>query len=165
MNGAIYYIEKLVDYDLTSNFAINIPWQEVIWGRTGRKLPRLTYKPSIPELFELIPEMTEVIATLCNNLQRPSIKLHGCWLNYYRNGHDYTPFHRDSYDADIVLISFGATRTFAIKDNNGTATGLPLNNGDVLIFDKEFDANHKHALLKETKVTEPRVSIVLFINL
>jgi alkylated DNA repair dioxygenase AlkB len=40
----------------------------------------------------------------------------GVFCNYYRNGADYAPHHTDSYGADVMSVSLGATRTFAFKE-------------------------------------------------
>ena len=87
----------------------------------------------------------------------------GVFLNYYENGNDYAPYHADKYNCDTCLISLGETRILRYKHNTtGENTDYNLANGDLLFIPDEINNNYKHSLLKRTKITGSRISILLF---
>jgi len=89
----------------------------------------------------------------------------GVFLNYYENGNEYAPYHADKYESDTCLISLGATRTLRYKHNTTKInTDYELNNGDLLFIPDMLNNNYKHSLLKRTKLTEKRISILLFLE-
>jgi len=75
----------------------------------------------------------------------------GVYLNYYRDGNDFTPTHNHP-DSCQVVISLGATRTLKVGSIN-----YPQQNGDVIVFGSSM-----HGVAKDPLCTEGRISIALF---
>jgi alkylated DNA repair dioxygenase AlkB len=90
--------------------------------------------------------------------------LRQAFLNIYRNGEDYCPYHADMYGVNTYTISLGSTRDFLLKSNNsGTkAVKYTLKSGDLYIMDKQVHTEFKHSIPKRKSVTTPRISILLF---
>lgn len=88
----------------------------------------------------------------------------GAFLNYYENGNEYAPFHADKYESDSVLISFGTSRILRFKHNTTKEnTDFVLDSGDYLYVPDCVNNDYKHSLLKRTKITEGRISILIFL--
>lgn len=75
----------------------------------------------------------------------------GIYLNWYRDGNDYTPSH--SHDTCQLIISLGATRTLKVGNTNFLS-----GNGDIIVFGKSL-----HGVPKEPEVEEGRISIAVFL--
>jgi alkylated DNA repair dioxygenase AlkB len=113
------------------------------------------YDGSIKQLNKV---MKQVALTFSRNIQ-------GVFLNYYEDGLEYAPYHADKYNCDTVLLSLGTQRTLRYKHNETkTNTDFVLKDGDLLYVPDELNNNHKHSLLKTTKVSEPRISILVFLE-
>ncbi len=72
------------------------------------------------------------------------------YLNYYKNGDDYTPSHSHPKQIQCV-ISFGKTRTFILGKKK-----YRLGNGDVIFF-----GSSSHSIPK-SKTKRERISIATF---
>jgi len=94
-----------------------------------------------------------IIDTVCINVKKhcDGYTLDGIYLNYYRNGNDWTPSHSHPGQRQIV-ISLGATRKLIV----GKKT-YPQANGYVIIF-----GSSSHEVPKELEIKEGRISIALF---
>lgn len=75
----------------------------------------------------------------------------GVYLNYYRDGNDFTPSHTHNGTSQLV-ISLGATRHLQL----GTKE-FALKNGDVIVF-----GSSAHGVRKEPDVRDGRISIATF---
>ena len=92
-----------------------------------------------------------------------------CLMNFYRDGHDSIQMHSDKEALGpknaVAAISFGATRTFILKNQvkgpNGRYPTIktPINNGDLMIMAGECQKHWVHGINKEPGVTEPRISL------
>jgi hypothetical protein len=126
----------------------SIPWQDGIRTRGGgftRKACGIL--PGYDIQFD------NFLKKVLQNLgYTTSICLAGIYLNYYRNGDDYTPNHRHP-DTKQLVISLGATRTFSFNSRK-----FPVSNGDVVIFDDQM-----HGVPKEPSCEEARISIAIFV--
>jgi len=129
-------------------------WEEVEWA-ANRTLPRKVCKPqrgenaAIDHLILLIEEIFETTAI-------------GIWCNWYRSGKDWTPEHQDQYEAHVFTYSFGASRNFYFKSlETGLLTEYLLEDGDLMYFSPEHDANHKHCVPRSAEDGD-RISIVIF---
>lgn len=155
----LQYYPKIYDLPIINELINNIPWREVYW-KTNSKLPRLVASLPVEELLEYVPELISIVENV-------SIigKILSCWLNYYRDGNDYTPYHKDSYQCTVLNISFGGVRKFSYKPSNGgNAQSYDMSNGDCIMFDQEFNDHYVHTLTKTKKQCQPRVSLVLFVE-
>lgn len=161
------HLKSVFGFDLTSKLVSNIEWREVTWGPSNRKLPRLVQSMYTDELISYVPELIEVVSYVQEYSKTlPNTKgiIQSVWMNLYRNGSDFTPYHKDSYNCKVVTVSFGSTRKFSIKDKLGKVTSFDLSNGDIFVFDEDFNSNHQHTITKTTKKVGPRVSIVFFVQ-
>jgi len=94
-----------------------------------------------------------IIQSAINICDITHLQLVGCYLNYYRNGNDYTPNHSHK-DTVQVIISLGETRTLMVGKKAYT-----VNNGDVTIFGSSV-----HGVPKDVACVNGRISIALFLN-
>lgn len=168
--GHIEVTKEFIDKSLTEYYFHEletcIPWQTIMWKK-GKILPRMCHRYD--------PLANGPIEPLDQLIQMLNIKLktniEGCWCNLYRNGADNTPWHQDSYNADIFTLSFGSTRDCLVRtyEDNGTRWGktgksecITLNKGDLLFFDSKYDSHHQHSIPVRKRIDEPRISIVFF---
>ena len=108
-----------------------------------------------------------IISNLVVELQtKMNVKVQGVFLNLYRDGNDYCPYHKDRYGTDVYTISLGETRDLLIKsDKKGSkAMKITLESGDLYYMSKELHINHKHSVPKRKKSNGTRISIVFFTN-
>lgn len=90
-------------------------------------------------------------------------KVVGIFVNYYRDGKDYCPYHRDTYGLDTYTLSLGASRDFLLKPDNGGATiKVKLDPGDLYYMPNSVHLTHKHSIPKRAGAG-PRVSILFFV--
>ena len=64
-----------------------------------------------------------------------------------------------SKNIGVLIISYGATRTFRIFDNHNKITEIPLMHGQVLHMSENFQKEFEHDLKKEPEVKEKRYSL------
>lgn len=101
----------------------------------------------------------------------------GILFNRYNNGEEYIGAHSDSEtglsNGIVACISYGATRTFRIRmkeqvectvDPDYAGKGkiycdIPVENGDLLVMDGNFQKYFTHEIPVQKKVTEPRLSL------
>jgi hypothetical protein len=76
--------------------------------------------------------------------------VNGVYLNYYRDGNDWTPNHSHK-DTCQMIISLGGTRTLSVGKKP-----YPMSNGDVILF-----GHGMHGVPKED-TQEARISIAVF---
>jgi hypothetical protein len=94
-----------------------------------------------------------IINTVCTAVKKhcDGYTLEGIYLNYYRDGNDWTPSHNHPGQRQII-ISLGATRTLIV----GKKAYLQ-GSGDVTVF-----GSSNHEVPKELDIKEGRISIALF---
>lgn len=86
-------------------------------------------------------------------------------VNYYRDGKDSVAWHADDEpelgsEPTIASLSFGASRTFAVKPRaGGESVRLSLADGDLLIMRGESQSDYLHAVPKTTREIGPRVNV------
>jgi hypothetical protein len=176
----VLYIPKAIeDADIFfPRLRDEVNWHEVIWGKTKRKLPRLcatnSEQTDIGKLILLwLTSYFEVNFGVV-------VKIHGVFGNYYRNGNDYLPHHRDQYDDHhVVSVSFGASRHFAFKSgasrsdkasNTGSDEGdiknlaYDLASGDIIVFDPHMNKYYTHGIGKKISVKEGRINLTIFVT-
>ena len=89
-------------------------------------------------------------------------------LNFYRDGTDWKPFHRDShaYTGDgredfTMGASFGSERELAfLHEPSGCQFSFPQRNGDVFAFDTEVNQKFMHGVPRSQRGAGPRFSII-----
>jgi len=87
----------------------------------------------------------------------------GILVNEYENGNYFIGRHRDSKnhtDNGVLIISYGATRTFNVYDNQiNKIKQIPLIHGQVLHMGGDFQKEFEHELKKEPEIMEKRYSL------
>ena len=90
------------------------------------------------------------------------------FINWYKTGDSYAPWHQDSYGATVVMISVGDTRKLATRrkgsKNKDQVEIYKCEDGDVVIFTERWNKDHQHSILKTSRKTYGRISIVLFFD-
>jgi alkylated DNA repair dioxygenase AlkB len=97
--------------------------------------------------------------------QRFNYNFNGILINKYENGKDYIGKHSDDeagLDAvvGVVALSFGAVRTFRIrnKTSNEIVLDLPTSNNEIIQMAGDFQKEFTHEVPVEKRVTAPRYS-------
>ncbi|SMB89137.1 DNA-N1-methyladenine dioxygenase [Pasteurella testudinis DSM 23072] len=88
-----------------------------------------------------------------------------CLLNLYHHGNEGMAWHSDDEaclgkNAVIASLSFGATRKFAFKHRRtGEKRDMLLQHGQLLVMRGSTQSHWLHAIMKTTKVHEPRINL------
>lgn len=148
------YFENVFDKDL-ADFAFeylkdSIQWMDGIKTRTGN----FTRKQKALRIDD-----DDIVFSMINRAL-DYIKLHfkcaylvdGVYLNYYRNGLDYTPMH--SHDTCQMIISLGCQRCLRVGTKD-----YYMNHGSVCIFGKS-----SHGVREQPEIQEGRISIAVFLR-
>lgn len=123
-----------------------LPWAD---GIKGRKAVHYSMG-MLPELDDLI---LNCIKQTCLKQENDQETILGVYINYYRDGNDFTPNHIHKLQKQLI-ISLGETRTLTVsnKDYN-------MENGDVAIF-----GSSTHGVPKNSSITKVEsVSLYLWI--
>lgn len=109
----------------------------------------------------------DIISKVAKALQ---VKVKATRINYYANGADWKPYHRDSHKIvdgereDITIgLSLGANRELSflhVASNNKFS--FPQNNGDLFAFTDEVNADFKHGVPKTKVSIGERFSIIMW---
>ena len=142
-------IEEEVATNLYNYLEKNIPWVNGIPSR----ILGFTRKAFPVTDLSRYPFLAEAIRVAIMNMMPGNVVCHGIYLNYYRNGEDYTPQHSHK-DTKQLIISLGATRTLKVASKN-----YSMKNGDVIVFGSSI-----HGIPKEPEVKEGRISIAVFLQ-
>ena len=85
--------------------------------------------------------MPEIIQELADRLEaQTGVKFASCLANLYRDGSDKVGWHADDEplfgeDPMIASLSFGASRTFKVREKGGKASeSVELTSGSLLIM-------------------------------
>jgi hypothetical protein len=89
----------------------------------------------------------------------------GIFVNYYKDGSRYAPLHQDSYSGLTSIVSIGGSRDFqwAKKNSKKIIGERRVRDGDLVVFTKTWNANHKHTIPK-CDSQSARISIVIFFD-
>lgn len=96
---------------------------------------------------------------------RLGIDFNSVLLNLYEDGKDEIKWHSDKEkqlgdNPVIACVNLGATRNFwFLEKSTGMKSARAVADGDLLIMGGNCQRNYLHAILKEKKVTEPRMSL------
>lgn len=145
------YYPGLIDNDRAlatfEYFKDNIEWVDGVPSRSG-----FTRKARPMTLGEDDVLDTIILETL-QTLGISNVILFGIYLNYYRDGNDYTPNHTHPGTRQVV-ISLGCTRTLNVSNKV-----YNMGNGDVIIFGSAL-----HGVPKDLNCLDARISIALLIS-
>ena len=128
-------------------------WEEGIKSRKGHTRSAAAY--TLDDFIAFIDDYPEAIVLVADVIDKYSVRKHceGLYVNYYKDGNDWTPNHTHPGTTQIV-ISLGGTRTFIYNKKE-----IPSNNGDVFVFGSAV-----HGVPKEPTITTGRISIALFMT-
>jgi hypothetical protein len=128
-----------------------IKWEDGIRSRKGHTRSAAMFE--LRDFLRLIDDFPEIMVGILEIIEKYSVRKScaGLYLNYYKDGNDWTPNHTHPGTTQIV-ISLGTTRTFEYCKKP-----LPSGNGDVIVFGSSI-----HGVPKEPAITEGRISIALF---
>jgi len=119
-------------------------------GRETRKAyqcPLLSDNPMDIKIRELVLKCVD------RCVQSESVIIQGIYLNYYRDGDDWTPQHNHPGTMQLIM-SFGATRELKIGSKS-----YDIKSGDVILFGEQ-----KHGIPKNPSIKESRISIAVFLT-
>lgn len=130
----------------------NVDWEDGIRSRSGPTRLAKSLSLNSDELVKsgVMNVLTSLSRQSKNSKALSTMVLLGLYLNFYRNGDDWTPTHSHKGSMQII-ISLGGTRTLQIGKKD-----YPMANGDVAFF-----GGANHGVPKQSDV-EPRISIALF---
>jgi hypothetical protein len=126
----------------------NIEWENGIMSRVHG----FTRKAK-PMQLGMDQVLDSTIAAVFEKMGIDSAGIYGVYLNYYRDGNDFTPAHSHPGLKQIV-ISLGATRTLTMGSSS-----YEMKNGDVIIFGSSI-----HGVPKDPECKDGRISIALFLR-
>lgn len=92
-------------------------------------------------------------------------EFNGILVNEYLTGENYISAHSDDETAldnsGVIAISYGATRTFRIREKKSKkiVLDIPMEHMDILIMGGDFQKEFTHEIPKEKKVKESRISL------
>ena len=157
--GLLHYIPNAIDLDYSNTIFDYlkdcIAWEDGIRSKAhGVTRKAKSIDPTqYPEILGIIMHvLQQFYPDVGMGIITPTI--YGTYINYYRDGNDFTPIHNHPSTIQLV-ISLGATRTLTV----GTKT-LSMNSGDAVIFGVQ-----KHGVPKDLSVSGGRISIATFIKL
>jgi alkylated DNA repair dioxygenase AlkB len=113
-----------------------------------------TAQPWLPVLLEIKTQVEE--------LTKDSYQ--GVLLNYYPDGLAGMGWHADDErdlvpNAAIASVSFGATRRFDLRHQDGEKLSINLEDGSVLLMAGELQQYWKHQVPVQCKIKEPRINL------
>jgi len=98
-------------------------------------------------------------------------KFNSVLLNKYKNGKETINWHSDNEESlgdspVIACINLGASRNFSFrsKEEDSVPFHYEVNHGDLLVMGEECQRKYKHAILKDSSVTESRISLTFRFN-
>ena len=127
----------------------DIDWEDGIPSRR-HGFTRKAKGMDMNEIFLGNNSLKDILINVFQSLKIDSA--YGIYLNYYRDGNDFTPSHTHKNTKQLI-ISLGETRKLDV----GSKT-YDMNNGDVIVF-----GSSAHGIKKEPEVKEGRISIAVFI--
>ena len=150
-------------HSLFAQLAVLVPWLQhdrQLFDQTFRE-PRLTAE--YRSLHD-VPEIAVVQAASALS-RRYGVLYDSLWLNYYRDGHDSTSWHRDRFscrrpDCIVPVVTLGATRRFLLKPRRGgKSVAFKPASGDLIVMGGRCQEEWMHSVPKDPGIVEPRISI------
>lgn len=147
----VEYIPKFYNKDIYQNLQTELEWNY----HNYFKRHFCHYQEGSPTLDKVLDHLEKY----------KNVQVLGVFANYYKDGNEYAPYHKDKYGCTVASISFGADRDFYFKhDKTGERIHYPLSNGDLLIFGEKVNDNYKHSVPKRANVDKGRICLTIFIK-
>ena len=141
------FIHGDVADELFNHLRDSIDWDDSIYSRKEKSITR---KGKAIDLDSYDDEKLLSVIFLVLEHYNVSI-IHGVYLNYYRDGNDFTPVHKHEATNQII-ISLGCTRTLTVGKKE-----YQIGNGDIMYFGSSL-----HGIKKDTECNDERISIAIF---
>lgn len=122
------------------------------YSYSGIKLEPLPWKSDMLIIKEIVEE-------------KSAMTFNSALLNMYRTGSDSVAWHADDEpelgeDPIIASLTFGATRTFKLKEvATGDVVDIPLENDMLLLMGSGVQKNWIHSIPKTKRSVGPRINI------
>jgi alkylated DNA repair dioxygenase AlkB len=136
--------------------AVAMPRLIAMYGPVGYRYSGVEHPPRpMPPRVAAIRERVEAATGTAFN---------SVLVNLYRDGQDSVSWHRDNdYDhggqPDIASVSFGANRTFRLRDQAGRRAEVALESGSLLVARGQALERWWHCVPKTTRTVGPRVNL------
>lgn len=120
------------------------------------------YSGKLAPSKELTPNLKTILEYINNYF---STDYNGILINEYIDGTNYISAHSDDEtslsDNGVVMISYGATRKFRIRNkvNKQIILDIPTKNNEVIQMTRDFQKEFLHEVPIEKKVKETRYSL------
>lgn len=165
--------------ELFTELLHNIPWQHdemMICGKhvtTARRIAwygdssfSYTYSGIARTARPWLPALLAVKRTVEQHLAdiSPTV-FNSCLLNLYSDGLEGMSWHSDDEKelgsrTTIASLSLGAVRKFAFKHKQTKEKReIMLHHGQLIVMRGETQQHWQHAVMKSTKITEPRINL------
>lgn len=158
--------------------AENVNWVNTMTNDKGeqilirRKMAYLSDTPSIYKYANLSFQGEtwkdyDIVEDLSYHIQDTmDMEFNSVLLNMYKDGKDTINWHSDKEEslgenAEIACLNLGATRKFWFREQGEDKEkfSVDLANGDLLLMNAGCQEKYLHAILKESAVKEPRISL------
>jgi len=119
------------------------------------------YSNQLSKSKPLTPPLKMILEKINNQF---NANFNGILLNEYEDGTQYISSHADDEKnidkVGVVMISYGASRKFRIRDINTKKIVLDLQTMDdeIIVMSGDFQKEFKHEIVKEKKIKEKRIS-------
>ncbi|MHB1909851.1 MAG: alpha-ketoglutarate-dependent dioxygenase AlkB family protein [Nitrososphaerales archaeon] len=160
-------------YQLARELPFNIKPEVVVMGKVVHQprdvvflsdvVPWYYYSNVISEA-KILPGWLKEMMEEIN--RRFNCNFNAVLANRYNSGEENVGSHADQdkglrKGSPVGSISFGATRTFRVRDSNtkGIVCNRPLRHGDFMMMQGQFQKDYKHEIPVEKKVKEERISL------
>ncbi|QEY25611.1 alpha-ketoglutarate-dependent dioxygenase AlkB family protein [Neisseria zalophi] len=157
----------------------DIPWQHdevVLYGKRihtarrvawyGERSLAYTYSGITRLALPWHPVLSEIKDAVERHIAAYTpTQFNSCLLNLYTDGNEGMAWHSDDERElgqcpIIASVSFGASRKFVFKHKQTQEkTAMMLTHGQLLVMHGETQRHWLHAIMKSTKIHEPRVSL------
>ena len=128
----------------------SIDWTEGIRSRKG--FTRMAFGIEPESLMGEYRYLLEPIVRAGTRLGLKVLTIGNVYLNYYRDGNDYTPNHSHT-DSKQLVISLGTARNLVVGKKR-----IKMTNGSGILFGSAV-----HGVPKDESVKEGRISIAVFL--
>jgi len=123
-----------------------------------------TYAGKCNTIHAMTPTLLKIKERIEQHLGR-DIVFDSVLVNYYRNGDDYISWHsddeRDIDGSKIGSVSFGATRTFRLREKNDhrSKKDYDLSNGDLILMKGRCQELFQHTVPKRAHLESVRLNL------
>lgn len=137
----------------------------LVWEQHEMKMfDHIVWQPRLSAAAEVGDEPAPLRRDLDLVEQRYGLVLDRYWVNLYRNGTDSVAWHGDkigavAHEPLVVILSYGATRTFRLRPNRGgPSVAFEVRHGDLLVMGGRCQHDWQHCVPKTSRAVGPRVS-------